>query len=210
MKNWILCKPADRQTLGSMRYILETCQDLKNYTHNRIFLGNRRNNRKPLENLINEWGNDYLRLYRIAEDAPRHALRDAIREVLVNGIQVHPRDRKDYQVFTVEPRPGWRKASEKKKTLSWGDYLEGKEKKDDFDRRTVTPDAAIESLFERGLFSFRWGQIQLRGEFTKNLQSQAKKEGIDELDFLKRVKEIDFMRMGKEWENWKVNFNLER
>lgn len=205
--NWILCSPADKQTAASMRYILETCQSIKDYTHDRIFLGHRRGNRKPLESLIKEWLANYIRTHIVAEDAPRYALRDAMREVLVNGIAVHPSERTDYQVFTAEPRPGWKKASEKKKTLSWGDYLEGKSTKEETDRREVRPDVAVGMLFEHGSFSFRWGQVQLRGRYTGRLQTQAGKKGIDGVDFLKKTKEVDFMRINDE--DWKVNFNLE-
>lgn len=209
MKNWITCGPADRQTTASMRYILETCQTAKKYTYHRILAGDRKGNRKPLSTLIDEWTREFLRIHRLAEDAPRYALKDAIREVLVNGISVHPQERKDYQVYTVEPRPGWKKVNESRKTLSWSDYLEGKKSERGIDKRTITPDAAIQTLFEYGLFSFRWGQVYLRGEFARKLQSQAKKRGIDEVDFLRKVKDIDFMRLGDGWEDWKVNFNLE-
>lgn len=211
MKNWIVCGPYDRQTLASMRYILTTCQGVKDFTHDRILGGMRKASRKPVEDLITEWVKDYVRLNVIAQDAPRFALKDAAREVMVNGIAVHPRDRTDYMAFTVEPRPGWSQENKVKKTLAWGDYLEGKSNQESEDRRVVTPENSIEKLFEEGLVSFRWGRVLLRGSYVVKLNMTARKAGIDNSEFLKKTKSVDFALTNfGDYETWKVNFNVER
>lgn len=209
MKNWIMCKPVDKGSLAMMNFILETSQKIKTYTVQRIYLGDRKGSNKPIENLMNEWIQDYLRLHRIAEDVPRYALRDGMREVLVNGIRVLPEEKIDWNGFSVEPRKGWRKKKEETPALSWEEYIGGKKKKEvrEDDQRTVRPDLAVRSLFERGTVSFRWGRVALLGKYEQKLGVQGAKKGIGKEDFLRHVKQVDFYSLGKD--RWKVHFVLE-
>lgn len=210
MKHWIPCQPTDRAASTMMRFILETSQAVKTYTAQRIYLGDRRGSNKPVENLMNEWLNDYMRLHRIAADVPRYAVRDAMEEVLTNGIKTWPEERADWNGFSVQPRKGWKGEEEKEEAISWEEYIRGKRKRvvKEGDRRSVIPDMAVRSLMEKGIVGFKWGRVLLRGAYENKLGVQAAQHGIGKEEFLKHVKKMDFVRLTSD-SDWKVNFTLE-
>lgn len=193
-----------------MRFILQTSQEVKNYTVQRIFLGDRKSSNKPVEFLMNEWLNDYLRLHRVAEDVPRYAMRDAMQEILKNGTKTRPEERIDWNGFSVVPRKGWRKEKVDITTMSWEEYTKGKTRREvkEGDNRTVVPDMAVRSLMEKGIIGFKWGRVLLRGPYEDRLGVQAAQHGIGKEEFLKHVKQIDFVRLTSD-SDWKVNFTLE-
>lgn len=196
--------------MRTMRFILETSQDVKSYTARRIWLGERKGSIKPVQQLLNEWLGEYLRQNRIAEDAPRFALRDAMNEILTYGVKTPPEERIDWEGFSVEPRKGWSKEKKAEEPgMTWDQYMSGKTKKVEGDNRTVKPDLAVRSLYEQGIVRFRWGSIHLRGPYEDRLTIQAARAGIPKEDFLRRVTQIDLVRVKEETDNWKVNFILE-
>lgn len=212
MKYWIPCQPAERNTRAMMRFILATSQQVKIYTAKRIEAGDRKNSTKPVDVLMKEWLGEYLKQARQAEDAPRYALQDAIGEVLRNGVGTWPDQRVDWEAFSVEARGGWKKEKKKKEEalVSWEDYLEGKAKKEikEGDKRTVVPDQAVKDLLEKGILRFKWGTVQLEGNYASRLAVQAASKGIAPEDFLRRVSTIDFVKVSVK-DEWKANFVLE-
>lgn len=205
MKNWIPCSPFDKASRTMMTFILETCQDIKRYTDRRIFLGDRKGSAKPQWMLLNEWMNDYMRLHREVEDVPRYAMKDAMNEIMTNGIKKQPQFRRDYNVFSIEPRSGWKRELDESET-EWKDYTNGKVKKED--GRVVNPTTAIERMYEDGFVAFRWGKVKMKGNYADILGSQVEKKNIQRDQFLRRVVTIDLSRLNDE-DDWKINFNLE-
>lgn len=196
-----------------MRFILRTTQEAKKYTEERILLGDRKGSIRPMEDLLTDWMKEYLRANRLAEAVPRFTLRDAMREVLVNGAKKKPEERIAWNGFVIEPRKGWKKEQvEETKTMSWEDYLAGKEVKEkkEGDNRVVKPDLAVRALLEKGLLRFKWGTVQLQGTYEAILSMAAAQKGVAKEEILRKVVQVDFMKNSSaNHSEWKVDFILE-
>lgn len=193
--------------MAMMKFILESCQQVKLYATEKMVQGEHRGSTKGREGIVSEWVSGYIRLNRIAEDVPRYSLRNAVEDILDGGTSVPLERRNSYRIFVVDPRIGWKKQTDFGTELNWEDYLEGRTTPKE-DHRTVKPDTATYNLFEEGLVSFKWGRILLKGKFTEVIDRQCQVKGIDRMNFLREVKDIQFARIGST-DRWKVNFNIQ-
>lgn len=208
MKNWIPCVPEDKNTATAMNFYLETSKRVKEWTYRKVVNGDRKGSIKPQEVLRKEWLRLFHEEYVIAFDVPGYVLRDAMDEILENGTVKEPVQRLDWEIFSVEPREGWKTEDKRReKSVSWEDYTkEWKTKEKDVDRRVVDPERCLRSLLVDGLIRFKWGTVLLGEKYEERIEIQAAREGVFKADFLRQTKKIDFKKVGPDM--WKVNFEI--
>lgn len=192
-----------------MRYILKSCQEIKVYAVERISNGDRRPGGPAggAKRGIEEWLNDFMRKHTAIGEVPRYALRDALTRVWEEGIHGRmPYQKKEWNIFRVDPRPGWKTAEKKveEASLSWEDYQAGKSAVTTVRPLILTKSKTATKLFERGLLDFKWGHVEFKRKAQEELNALLVEKSWMREELVANIQVLEFCSVGTQG-LWQVN-----
>lgn len=155
---WITCSPYDRDTGAMMRYILASCQELKEWVLQKRLEGEL----KPggdVEAKKKAWLREYRTAHKGSENLPHFTLANALEQVWEHRFASLLEDSKTWEMFSVGPRAGWqKKVSRRHRKVTYAEWVNGATGSGRSEQR-ITLDRAVSELFDDGYIAFQWGKV---------------------------------------------------
>lgn len=209
MSKWVTCSPYNRDTAAMMKYILASCQELKEWALQKRLEGEL----KPggdVEKKKKAWLREYRNAHKGSEHLPHFTMANALEQVWEHRFSLLLEDSKSWQMFSVEPRQGWqKKVNRRHKKVSYAEWLEGATGQSRSEQR-ITTDRAVGELFDEGYIAFQWGKVAFDPPALMAIRKMRNEEGLGNFgDLFRRMESLTFHLMTGKHERddqWRVKW----